>query len=285
MSAVLRSPAEEDVATVVGLMSEYAPEPVDADRVRRDWSSPTIELEHDARIDDAGYCLVEDLTNGRAWLEVHGRPSRELFDWAEHRGSEKGARLFSGAWSENRRLLATLEERGFGLIRHAHRMELGLDEPLPDAEWPNGISVETLKPGDERTFYEIHQETFEDTWEPIRETYEEWSHWLLDPHEFAPDLWFLALSGDQPAGFAICHPLPTRPELGWVKILGVRRAWRRQGLGRALLLHAFHEFSSRGLRRAGLGVDATSLTGANKLYEQAGMRVAARFDIYEKVVA
>lgn len=34
-----------------------------------------------------------------------------------------------------------------------------------------------------------------------------------------------------------------------------------------------------------LGVDAESLTGANRLYEQAGMRVAARFDIYEKAVA
>ena len=34
-----------------------------------------------------------------------------------------------------------------------------------------------------------------------------------------------------------------------------------------------------------LGVDAESLTGANRLYEQAGMCVSARFDIYEKAVA
>jgi ribosomal protein S18 acetylase RimI-like enzyme len=56
-------------------------------------------------------------------------------------------------------------------------------------------------------------------------------------------------------------------------------------LGRALLLHAFAELRRRGFRRAGLGVDAESLTGAHKLYESAGMHVEARFDVYEKPAA
>jgi ribosomal protein S18 acetylase RimI-like enzyme len=67
--------------------------------------------------------------------------------------------------------------------------------------------------------------------------------------------------------------------------LGVLRPWRRRGLGRALLLQAFAAFRERGLGRAGLGVDAESLTGAHRLYESAGMRVSTRFDILEKVVA
>ena len=36
------------------------------------------------------------------------------------------------------------------------------------------------------------------------------------------------------------------------------------------------------MTRAALGVDATSPTGANRLYESAGMHVYARFAIYEK---
>jgi hypothetical protein len=32
----------------------------------------------------------------------------------------------------------------------------------------------------------------------------------------------------------------------------------------------------------GLGVDAESLTGANLLYESAGMRPVRRYDLYEK---
>jgi len=39
------------------------------------------------------------------------------------------------------------------------------------------------------------------------------------------------------------------------------------------------------MKRAGLGVDAESPTGANRLYESAGMHVSARFEIYEKVIA
>jgi hypothetical protein len=54
-----------------------------------------------------------------------------------------------------------------------------------------------------------------------------WAQWLLDPPAFVPELWFLALAGDEAAGFAICHPHQGRPEPGWVRILGVRRAWRK----------------------------------------------------------
>ena len=44
-----------------------------------------------------------------------------------------------------------------------------------------------------------------------------------------------------------------------------------QGLGEALLLHSFQEFSRRGCTRGTLGVDASSPTGATRLYERAGM--------------
>lgn len=136
-----------------------------------------------------------------------------------------------------------------------------------------------LREGEERIAYEVHEETFEDSWEHTREPYEEWRHYLVDTESFDPSLWFLAWDGDEPAGVAICR---VREVVGWVQILGVRRRWRRHGLGRALLLHAFDEFRRRGYERAGLGVDAESLTGANRLYESVGMRVARQLDFYEK---
>jgi ribosomal protein S18 acetylase RimI-like enzyme len=49
-------------------------------------------------------------------------------------------------------------------------------------------------------------------------------------------------------------------------------------------LHAFHEFRRRGFHAAALGVDAESLTGANRLYESAGMRVVRQSDVYEKAL-
>ncbi|HVM70013.1 MAG TPA: GNAT family N-acetyltransferase, partial [Gaiellaceae bacterium] len=60
---------------------------------------------------------------------------------------------------------------------------------------------------------------------------------------------------------------------GHVSLLGVRRPWRRRGLGEALLLHSFAAFRAAGYRRGTLGVDASSPTGATRLYERVGMRV------------
>ena len=84
---------------------------------------------------------------------------------------------------------------------------------------------------------------------------------------------------DQIAGYSLCR---SRSGIGWVGTLGVRRAWRKRGLGEALLLHSSGEFYKRGTKTIGLGVDAENPTGATRLYRKAGMKVAAEYVIYEK---
>lgn len=73
-------------------------------------------------------------------------------------------------------------------------------------------------------------------------------------------------------------------EMGYVGTLGVRRAWRKRGVGLALLRHSFGEFQRRGKPRAALHVDASNLTGALRLYESAGMHVHLASDMYEKEI-
>jgi ribosomal protein S18 acetylase RimI-like enzyme len=278
----LRAPTDDDVAEVARLMSEASPEPVQEDDVRRVWTSPGFDREQDARLDADSYVQLRDFGDGRVWIDVRGRPSDAILDWAEERASAKGRRLISGSWSTYETILRDLERRGFTLVRHSLRMAIDLGGPTPAPAWPDGVEVRSFRPGDERVFYDAQQESFLDSWEPIEETFENWSHWLLDTPSFDPGLWFLAVEGDEAAGFAICHARSGDPETGSVRLLGVRRPWRRRGLGRALLLHAFAELRGRGFRRAGLGVDAESLTGAHRLYESAGMHVEARYEIYEK---
>jgi ribosomal protein S18 acetylase RimI-like enzyme len=100
---------------------------------------------------------------------------------------------------------------------------------------------------------------------------------------FDPTLIFLAMDGDQIAGVSLCRPHSQYDsELGWVRSLGVRRPWRKRGLGLALLRHSFNEFYRRGKRKVGLGVDSQNLTGALRIYENAGMHVAQAEDYYEK---
>jgi mycothiol synthase len=279
-----RPPTDEDLPAVVRLMSEDWPEPTDADRVRRSWAAPGVEVDLDARLEERSYVFVEELGNGGVWIDLRGQPSAAMLDWAEGRAREKSTRLLAGGWSSDGPRLRELERRGFRLVRHSQWMDIDLAEPTVAPVWPEGVEVRTFRPGDESLFHAVQQETFEDTWDPISLSLEDWTSAYVASSRFVPDLWFLAVAGDEPAGFAICHPHPGNAELGWVGELGVRRSWRRRGLGRALLLHAFGEFRARGLRRAGLSVDSASPTGAHRLYERAGMRPGPRYDIYEQVV-
>ena len=108
----------------------------------------------------------------------------------------------------------------------------------------------------------------------FEEEVERTRHWVERDPTFDPSLQFLARDGDEIVGFCFCSPSDAGDETaGYVQSLGVRPAWRRRGLGRALLLHAFREYHRRGTSRVALHVDSESLTGATHLYESVGMRV------------
>ena len=285
MSEPLRVPRPEDAPEVARLLSESSPEPTSPESVLRDWTFPGVDVAKDVRLGPGSYAFVDGFGDGRVWIELAGRPTAELLDWAELRAHELGSRLISGGWRSEEPILRELERRGFVSVRGSYRMTIDLDAPTPEPAWPDGVEARAFRPGDEHVFYDLHQETFRDSWEPIEETYDEWAHQFLAPDVLFPALWTLAVAGEESAGFALCHPHAVNGKLGWVRVLGVRRSFRGLGLGRALLLNAFAQFSALGMTRAGLGVDPTSPTGANKLYEGAGMRVSARFSIYEKAAA
>ena len=130
-------------------------------------------------------------------------------------------------------------------------------------------------------------DAFRDHWGFVEKPYEEekerWLHWIESDKSHDPALWFLALDGEEIAGMSLCfRHAPGQPDTGWIETLGVRRPWRRRGLGLALLQHTFREYYLRGIDKVALGVDAQSLTGATRLYEKAGMHVAHKSNTYEK---
>lgn len=282
----MRPPLPEDAPRVAELVNLHAPEPFDVLWVEREWTEPGFDREADARITDDAYVSVWDGRGGKAWLDLRGAPTPEMLAWAEGRAREKGlVRALGGAWTSNAAVKELLEGAGYALVRHHYRMRIALGDAGEEPSWPEGVAVRPFRPGDERVFYDVQQETFEDHWgHDDPDPYDEWAHWMLQLPIFEPELWFIAEEGDEPAGIAMCHQRPEIPGLGWVGILGVRRGWRRRGLGMALLMLAFQEFRARGFAEAGLGVDAESITGATRLYERAGMHVSARSDTYEKAL-
>jgi len=128
-------------------------------------------------------------------------------------------------------------------------------------------------------------EAFRDHWGSLPETYEQYRDRILHLFErpsVSPALSLAALDGEEVVAATISSKgMPGDPLQGWIHLLGVRRAWRRRGVGEALLRRSFAVFRAAGLASAGLNVDAESLTGATRLYERVGMRVTRRNLTYE----
>jgi len=138
---------------------------------------------------------------------------------------------------------------------------------------------------DARAIHETEADSFSDHYGYVPQPFEQWLHFRTRFFKAEPELWILAMDGDQIAGIALCSSQrPGQPDLGWISTLGVRRPWRRRGLALAILHHAFRLLAARGKLRAGLGVDSQSLTGATRLYEKAGMRVVRENLEYEMPV-
>jgi mycothiol synthase len=123
------------------------------------------------------------------------------------------------------------------------------------------------------------QEAVTEHWGHVPTTFERYAARHFERESFDPSLYLLAMDGEAIAGAVLCQ---VRPDMGWIGGLGVRKPWRRRGLGEALLLRGFAELYGRGIRHVGLGVDAENATGATRLYEHAGMRVSREWIEYEK---
>lgn len=189
--------------------------------------------------------------------------------------------LIFRASSANAADAALLRQEDYAHVRSFYEMEIDLKDAPPAPVWPAGLTVRTMQPGEERAVFDLIEEAFRDHWGHLPGVYEEWEHWMIKREQFDPTLWFLVFDGDQLAAGSLCVYEPTY-EAGWVGQLGVRRPWRRLGLGMALLRQSFGEFYRRGVHRVLLGVDAQNLTGALRLYQRAGMHISTQTDSYEK---
>jgi mycothiol synthase len=188
--------------------------------------------------------------------------------------------LNTGVSSKNIAAQRLLERHGFKQVRTFWRMKIEMNEAPPIPKWAEGITVRTFAPGMERAVFEADEEAFQDHWGHLPGQFEVWKHRTFKREGFDPSLWFLAMDGNEIAGFSLCKD--EKEAGGWVHVLGVRRPWRRRGIGLALLHHSFGEFYRRGIRNVYLGVDAQNLTGATRLYKRAGMHVIRQYNSYEK---
>src|SRR5262245_32994967 len=138
------------------------------------------------------------------------------------------------------------------------QIEFDAAHPADAPVWPAGISIRSVVgEADERRVYAASEEAFQDQWSYVPRTFEQWVG-RKRRHGYDPELWVMALDGDEVAGLIVGGLFPER--CGRILTVAVRRPWRRQGLALALLHEEFRRFVERGVVTVTLGVDAASTT-------------------------
>ena len=297
----LRPPRDDDFDAMLELMNAHQLAAFgEADATEEDlrlWlTTPYVEVENDIRVLERdgrliGYADVDATRDVPPlwWCDVKVDPEAAasevvatLVSWLEERAEQGRLRVWTS--ETDGRITDAFTALGFEPARHSYRMEIDLTGSVREPSWPEGITVRPVRDDEHQLVYDAVVDVWQDTSDPMDETFDEWAHWTTKSETFDPSLWFLAFAGEELAGFSLCKQNTIDPTAGYVATLGVRRPSRRQGLGEALLLHSFDAFRQRGWTRGTLGVDASSPTGATRLYERAGMRVYRDTAFFERPV-
>jgi mycothiol synthase len=280
--------AAEDVACALEAAVGYRPTTSEAALLDW-WSFAELEtgswaFEADGRLLGFGWIFDRGGTpdgSGFVHPEAFGRGvGSSLADryerWAQQRGFDV---LHTVVYAGDERGTMLVRSRGYREARRFYELLIDLDgEPPPAPESPEGLRVVPVAREDARAFYDAITEAFEDDWGFVAMPFEEYVERQFEGVDTS--YYFVARDGDEVVGAIRCDA--SQPELGYVHAIGVRPAWRRRGLGRALLQHAFGEFHRRGVLTVGLSVDTQNATGATRLYEGVGMRVGREDVVWEK---
>lgn len=310
----LRPPTLNDIPAIVAMLNTCWLDTVGTasfseEMMHKNWQAPGFNYQRDICLavngsEIVGYCSVSSsapYVNHSLMPRTHPAHCNQglgtaLTRWGEARATEKlplappAARVTvdCGNFSTHAPGAQLLRDLNYQHTRSGYEMKIEMSSAPPSPCWPDGVTVRSMIANqEEERIFRAMDETFRDHWghvdRPFAESFAQWLHHVRNVPDYDPDLFFVALDGDEIAGLALCFPKDNDyPDMAWVLALGVRRPWRRRGLALALLHHLFGDCYRRGIYKAGLGVDANSLTGATRLYEKAGMHVFRRWDSYEK---
>lgn len=305
---MIRPPTRADVPAIVDLAiavdrAEYGAPDFTEEDVLADWEAPRFHVERDAWVAPApggglsGYASLWEKEPGREYtgtILVHpddwgtGVGARLLVATearTRERVREAGAavaRLATVIPSVNPDRKALAREGGYRHTRTYVRMDIDLAGREVRPADPPGIEIRPFRLGlDDRAMHAAMEESFADHFRHVKESLDEWMALRTRDPRFTPDLWFVAWAGDAAAGGILGYDLG---DISWIRELGVRPAWRRRGLGMALLLRSFAAFRARGRSRICLGVDSDNAYEATRLYERAGMVVGQLHEFWEKEI-
>lgn len=167
---------------------------------------------------------------------------------------------------------------GYEKVSEAWLMGVGLPTELPPPAWPDDVLVRTFREEDARGLKELLDLAYSEEPHHVPLSFEDWRTFMLSRPSFDPKAWFLAFEGGGMVGAVLNW------KEGYVKDLVVHPERRGCGLGKALMLQTFAEFTHRGIPRVTLKTDSMNPTQAWKLYKRLGMETERTYEVFEKRV-
>lgn len=287
--------------------------------LRQEFDEPSLDKARDLRLwEDTDGRLIGfgqmwipqsgEVIDGFVGFRVHptargGDLERQIVAWAQRRLREVGqersvqVKLRSGSRADKTDRIAILESCGFAADRYFFTMARclrragpTLTEPIPEPQFPAGFTLRQVQgEQDAEAWVEMYNQTFIDHWNHHNATVENFKHGLTQPN-YRPELDLIAIAPDGTfAAFCDCGIFPEENQRsgrneGWIFSLGTRRGFRKQGVGRAMLLAGMQRLKTAGVETARLSVDADNPNGAGVLYESVGFRKLYTRLVYVKDV-
>jgi ribosomal protein S18 acetylase RimI-like enzyme len=305
----VRRPTLDDVPEILALaqasdMAAVGESDFTAEEVREALTGPNTEMAEDCwvALDECGlivgWAYPDNATGGdRDFLEVYVWPERgvpaqrpllaKLLERAAERQKLFGQdtyTLWAGAIPTETPWIAALTDAGFTFRKQNARMQMSLSGWSPlIPEPPAGVVIRPVREADLPTFHAVIEEAFRDSDHRATE-FGTWWEMVTAESTVSYDEWFVAEVDDVIAGVLQSSDSMAEEDEGWVKYLAVLRAYRKKGLGEALLRRAFATYAAKGRRLAGLGVDLDNPTEAVRLYRAVGMAPLYQTDIYQRPI-
>lgn len=223
---------------------------------------------------------------------------RAMLNWQENRAraiaghdTSRPQHLQGYATEGNRYLAGLLEANGYQASRYFQlRVRPTLDN-IPDFPLPAGLEVRPVRPEHYRAIWDADIDAFHDHWGVSEPEEEDYRRWLEHKVWFQPDLWQVAwdTATGQIAGQVRTYIDHAENEYfgrrrGYTEFISVRRPYRRRGLARALIALSLRAQRDAGMTESALNVDADSLTGATRIYEECGFQVEQTGTVYRKAL-
>jgi mycothiol synthase len=266
-----------------------------------DWGAPWVDMERDTRVvhaDDRTLAAYARHTrpdqSDRCETDGFVHPGHEdrglggaIVAWGEEQTRARmpgavRAPLWTATGGTNDRGLRLFRDRGYHHIRTFWQMLLELDPTFEAGPDPEGVVVRRNVVGqDDRAGHAALEEAFATHFGQIPQSFEQWLERSQADETFDAGLGFVADVDGEIVGAAVNGIID---DVGWVYELGVRPAWQRRGVGRALLRRSLEMLAKDGVPVVRLGVDTENETGALDLYRSVGMRPVREWRVFEKLI-